>query len=631
MNISFIISFGWPYVRRYRNRLALGVLLGICYGLTSAMFPWAVNTVASRMMPSDQAKSAEVQAAAKPGVSAAKPGVSAGMKAKLMRLQADVDRKLDVWLPRHGQPLTGRQAFGCMMLLPCMVFFRGFFSFCGGYCMKWASERMMNDMRFDVLKKMHTLSLDFFHSKNTGDLMMRLSADIKALYYCLYYGVSDLVKEPITIVGLLGGLLWIDAQLTLFSLVFLPMCLVPIIILGRKTRKAGKGSTQAEVSISSLMVEGLTNIREVKAFGLESQQQNRFRKFIRTRINNAMRANRANELLNPLIEISSALATGALLLFAFYSGRTIVDLLTFAVGLGLVYNPVKRLAKIHLQFQKAAYGVERLKSTLSETATVKEADNAAEMPPFADQISFRNISFAYVETPVLTDFSLDVAKGQSVGIAGESGSGKSTLINLLFRFYDVGAGSIEIDGRDIRDFHMTSLRAQMALVSQETLLFDATVRENIGLGRLGATDEEIEAAARSAGAEKFIKEMPEGYETQIGERGVRLSGGQRQRIAIARAFVRAAPILMLDEATAALDSETEAEVQREIDRLAENRTVFIVAHRLSTLRKCDRILVLERGKIVESGGFEELIAAGGAFSTLAARQGIGGVPAASQT
>ncbi len=616
MNIRFIFSFGWPYIRRYRSRLILGIVLGVLYGLTSAMFPWAVKTVASRMMPPENT-SAVATVSQQTGA-----GTSAAIQQKLQTAQAEVVGLLDEWLPRHGKPLTLKKGIGCMLFLPIMVFFRGFFSFTSGYCMKWASERMMNDMRFDVLRKLHSLSLDFFHSKNTGDLMMRLSADIKALYYCLYYGVSDLVKEPISIVGILAVLLWIDPTLTLFSLVFLPMCMVPIIILGRKTRKAGKGSIQAEVNISSLMVEGLTNIREVKAFGLETAHQNRFRKFIRTRINNAMRANRANELLNPLIEVASALATGALLLFAFYSGRTIVDLLAFAVGLGLFYNPVKRLAKIHLQFQKAAFGVERLRSTFAEEATVKEADNATEMPEFIDKIAFNNVTFAYGKDPVLRDFSLEVPRGHSIGIAGESGSGKSTLINLLFRFYDVNEGSIKIDGRDIREVKMSSLRDQIALVSQETLLFDATVKENIGLGRHSATDEEIRRAARSAGVEKFIDDMPEGYETEIGERGVLVSGGQRQRLAIARAFVRSAPILMLDEATAALDSETEEELQKEIDRLAENRTVFIVAHRLSTLRKCDRILVLEKGRIVESGGFDELVSSGGAFSKLAAKQGI---------
>jgi ATP-binding cassette, subfamily B, bacterial MsbA len=304
------------------------------------------------------------------------------------------------------------------------------------------------------------------------------------------------------------------------------------------------------------------------------------------------------------------------------TNRSIPDLLGFAAGIGLFYAPIKRIAKIHLVFQRAFFAVERIRTTFAEQPTVAEPVAPCFLPGFSDQLHFDRVSFAYGEEPVLRQLSFSVRRGQHLGIAGPSGSGKSTIVNLIFRFYDPASGSVRIDGVDIRDVPLARVREQMALVSQEVLLFDATVAENIGFGRRGASREEIEQAGKMAGADGFIRQLPHGYDTMIGERGARLSGGQKQRLAIARALVRRAPILVLDEATAALDSASEAEVQESIDGLGAGHTIVTVAHRLGTLRHCDHILVVDAGRIIEQGTFESLLAQRGLFAAMASRQGI---------
>jgi subfamily B ATP-binding cassette protein MsbA len=379
---------------------------------------------------------------------------------------------------------------------------------------------------------------------------------------------------------------------------------------------------ETKVSQSSLLLEVLGGIRVVKAFNLETRQTERFAEHARDLVRYGMKGVQAKELVNPIIETLAALVTGVLVVLLFRSGKTTEQMLAFPLGLGLAITPLKKIAGLHVLFEQSSAGVRRLAEILDERPTVREPQNPVTIRPFAESIRFDGVSFAYANQPVLRDVNLVIPRGQRVGVAGESGSGKSTLLNLLFRFYDPTQGSILLDGVDLRQIGTTDLRMQMALVSQEIVLFDQTVAENIACGRLGASRAEIEAAARAAFAHDFITALPHGYDTRIGERGVTLSGGQRQRLAIARAFVRNAPILVLDEATASLDSQSEAEVQASIDALAERRTVICVAHRLSTLANMDRIVVLERGVVVEDGSFDQLLKANGRFAAMARKQGF---------
>ena len=484
------------------------------------------------------------------------------------------------------------------------------------------SERVVNDLRLDVLTKLNTLSLDYFNRSTMGNLLTHINGDTAALYTCLSFGLSDLIKEPMTIVSVLVCLCMMDWKLTLITIFFLPLCMIPLIVLGRKVQKANKKGMETTITQHSLLVEALSSIRIVKAFDLEKQQENRFRELSRQMIHHAMKRVQAAEMVNPLIQTISMLGLGFLIVYIFYTNTSGPQLVSFLMGVVLFFTPVKKLAKLHILFQQTRFGVDRMIKIMSEQPTVKEPENPKPLTAFRQCIRMEKLNFAYGDTPVLKDIDFEILRGTKLGIVGESGSGKSTLVNLFFRFYDPNSGAIKIDGIDLRDFAFRDIRQVMALVSQEVVVFDQTVAENIACGKLNATQAEIEEAAKGAYAHDFIVKLPEGYNTRIGERGVSLSGGQRQRIAIARAFIRNAPILVLDEATASLDSQSEAEVQAAIDRLAENRTVLCVAHRLSTLAGMDRIIVLSQGRIVEDGSFEGLLCKKGVFAEMARRQGI---------
>jgi subfamily B ATP-binding cassette protein MsbA len=604
----YVMRFGWPYLSKYKTRLFAGVFFGMLFGMSNASFPLAINILAKRLDPA-YATSALNTASSQPW---------------LGRITSAASQWADTWLPLVGRPMDAPQIIGCLLLLPGLLLIRGILGYLNGYLLKWVSERVINDLKFDVTRKLHTLSLDFFHRAKSGDLLTRINGDTKDLYSALNFGVSELVKEPITILSTLIVLLALDWQLTLFVLACIPLTVLPISLLGKKVRAAGTGSIQADVKQATNLVEIFHNIRVIKAFSLEPQHEERFLRLSKKRFQHNMRANRATELVNPIIELGSAVAISAVVLFVFATGRSIPSLASFLVSIGLFFSPVKKLTQLGLRFQRARHGIERIQGTFSETPSVVDPPTPLPWTATRPHLEFHIRSFGYDSTPVLHDIHFAVPHGSHIGLAGSSGSGKSSLINLILRFYDVTDGSIDIDGTDIRRFSLRDLRAQMALVSQDILLFDGTVAENITLGKIDALPEEIEAAARAAHAHEFICSLPDGYATQVGEKAVRLSGGQKQRLSIARAFIRNAPILLLDEATAALDSHSEAEVQRAIDELSENRTVFCVAHRLATLRGCDRIFLLEHGRIIEDGTFPELLQRDGKFAAMARSQGMRG-------
>ena len=529
---------------------------------------------------------------------------------------------LDPWLPLMGRPLDWQQITGAILFISIPVAFRASCIYFSGYCLGWVSERAINDLRADVFTKLNTLSLDFHNRSTMGDLLTRVNGDTGTLQNTIRYTVLDSFKEPITLLSLLVGLFLIDWQLTLIATIFLAACFQPMRILGRKARQASKSGLQLSITQQSQLIEALSGIRVVKAFGLEQEQLGRFRELSRQIIHNSMKNVQAFQLLNPLIEVIATFGFGILVVWIIASGRQLPEVLGFLTGIMMMQAPAKRLANLNMSLQTASVAVERLRHIFSEQPTVKESSTPQHLASFQKDISFAHVNFSYGDRLILEDINLRVPRGSKLGIAGESGSGKSTLVNLVFRFYDPTGGRILIDGVDLRELAVADHRKLMALVSQEIVLFDKTIAENIACGNPGATRAQIEEAARHAYAHDFILQLPRGYDTRIGERGVTLSGGQRQRLAIARAFVRNAPILVLDEATASLDSQAEAEVQAAIDRLAENRTVISIAHRLSTLASCDRLIVLSQGRIIEEGDFQGLLRANGLFTLMAQRQGI---------
>jgi ATP-binding cassette, subfamily B, bacterial MsbA len=617
-DFTTILRFAWKYMRPYWTRLVAGIILGCLCGLTASSFIWATRTLADRLeAPKNTGANPASQTVTKP-----RAAVFASWDTKFKDLQARANSAIDPWLPRVGVPLTWQRITGCLLFLPLLGLVRGLTDYASNYCMGWVSERVINDLRCDVLGKLTSLSIDYHTRSTTGDMLTRINADTVNLHRAMRQGTADMVKEVFTMISVLAFLFFIDWKLTVFVLVFVPVIILPLFILGKKARRASREGRKANVGQNSLLIEALTGIRVLKAFNLETRQTDRFRELSKKLVHHGMKGVQAKELTNPLIEVVAAFGVGALIVYLFWTRQSLGDLVTFVTGMALFFVPVKKLAAVHILFEQAGAGVERLVELLREKPSVTEPTPSKPLKEFAREIRFENVNFSYDHTPVLRGVNLRIPRGMKVGVAGESGSGKSTLVNLLFRFYDVTGGSIKIDGIDVRELSFEDLRRPMALVSQDVFVFRTTVAENIAAGRIGAKREEIEAAARAAHAHEFIVRLPNGYDTVIGERGMTLSGGQRQRLAIARAFVRNAPILVLDEATASLDSQSEAEVQSAIDLLEENRTVIAVAHRLSTLANMDHIIVLSKGEIVEQGTFDELVRAKGYFSGMAARQGI---------
>jgi len=601
-----LYRFCWPYLKEYRGRLALGILLSLLFGVFNASFVWGSKTLFARMeAPLEQNATA----------AAADDGWGRGAVKQL-------DEWVDPLLPRKGEELNWTTAIGGLLFLPLLVGLRGLTNFLAGYCMAWGSMQAVRDMRVRVHEKLQSLSMDYFHRKEIGEHTVMLNRGMESIQRCMEYGAGEVIKEPFAIFAITVALFVMDWQLALFGLVFVPLTVVPIGALGRRIKKLAGKTYEESSDQDSLLVQVYSNMRTIKAFCLERLQLKRFEVIYHRLARLGIKQIQTKLIVNPSVEVIGVIGLGMVIIFVFYTGKSTPDLVAFLTGGLLIYQPIKKLGYLNAFVQEAMVGVERIQTVQAAKATVEERPDAGSLDDFQSELCFEAVDFSYGEDLVLRGLEVTVPKGMKVGVVGESGAGKSSLVSLLLRFYDPTKGRITIDGVDIREVSFESLRGQMALVSQEVVIFDQSAAENIACGKLEASREEIIAAAKAAGAHGFIENLPEGYDTRLGEQGTRLSGGQRQRIAIARAFIRQAPILVLDEATSALDSKAEAEVQGAIDKLEEGRTVICVAHRLSTLRGMDEVIVLEEGRLVERGGFQELLERDGAFAAMARKQGI---------
>ena len=624
-DIVTIIRFGSKYLRRYWVRFVLGILFGFCFALMNGLTMGSVYLTLNRMDDPAHVKQVEAQAAEKkehPSPFAASDSNFERLHADLQGVTGSLYSLVDPWLPLKNRPLDWKQVLGGIMLFPLVAALRGLVSYATTYCMAWAGQRISNDVKEDVFRKITSLSLDYYHQHTTSELMSRINDDTGSLNACLRLGLSDLIKEPSTILVLLAGLLLIDWKLTLLAMAFAPLCIIPTRIVSRRIKAQGRADNRESINQSGVAMESFQNVRVTKAYNLDLEQARLFRRAGERASRFVIKTVQTRAMLHPTVETLNAFGMGMVLIYAVWSGITVKVLGTFMLALIMFYQPCKKLSTMQVYFTQASLAIERLMSIFLLEPTVRDTPDPRPLPEFHEGLEFRQVGFSYGDGMILEDISVVVPHGTRLGLAGESGSGKSSLLNLLFRFYDPTAGEITFDGIPITQFRLSDLRNRMALVSQDVLLFNTTVGENISYGKIGATREEVIEAAKGAYAHDFISALPHGYDTPLGERGLRLSGGQRQRIAIARAFVRNAPILVLDEATASLDSQSEAEVQRAIDHLAENRTVICVAHRLSTLRAMDRIIVLHQGRMVECGSFDRLLSDGGIFSQMAARQSI---------
>jgi len=500
---------------------------------------------------------------------------------------------------------------------------KGIGSYVSSYLMAYVGQRVVMDLRNALYRHILGQSAGFFAQRTTGQLMSRISNDVGQVQQAVSETCGDLARESISLVVLAGLLFYRDARLAIFCVIGAPLIVYPLYRLGQRVRRTTRRSQEALEHLSHLSAEGFTGHRIVKAFGTERYESEKFSRAGAQLFRTNMKVTAALSSLPPLMELIGGLAIAWAL---WYGSRQIAggrmtpgEFASFFTAVFLMYAPVKKLSRVNASLQQAMAASERIFGMLDTHTEVKERPGAASLAPFRHAIEFRDVAFGYDEGSgrILRGVSFTVAAGQMVAIVGRSGAGKTTLVNLLPRFYDLSSGAILIDGVDVRDVTLPSLRLQIGMVTQETVLFDDTIARNIAYGSPQVTPLQIEAAARAANAHEFVTALPAGYETMIGERGQRLSGGQRQRLAIARALLKNAPILVLDEATSALDAESEQLVQQALSNLMMNRTSFVIAHRLSTIRRADAIVVLERGRVVEIGRHDELLARpGGTYAML---------------
>lgn len=576
-----------PYIRPHLLLLALSLILLVGSGILDALIITLLGPIFNQMSP------------------------AAG------QIAADKFDFLQSWLSLHGDDRFLRIA----AFLVLFSLLKGFFLYAAEYMMSFTGQKVVAGLRKDLNRHLLSQSMAFFARNPTGKLMARVITDTERLQETVSKTMTDFCRQVILLLLFLCLVFYIDWKLSLLSFLIAPLVLSITVRLGRRIRSVSLRSQENLSDISHTLQESISGQKIVQTFGMESHEESRFNQLVERLVGVNLKVARISALSSPLMEFIGYVAFVPFLLYANFQinrGFTVGAFVVFVAALFRLYEPVRKLSRMHLHFQQASASAQRVFEILDQAPEIRDHPDALPLPPFSGSIDFERVAFSYPgnRQPVLNGIDLRIQKAEIVALVGASGAGKTSLVSLIPRFYDVRRGTVRIDGIDIRNVTLRSLRSQISMVTQETFLFNDSIRNNIAYGRQDCSMTEIEEAAKSAFIHEFVVSLPRGYEEKIGERGHRLSGGQRQRIAIARAVLKKAPILILDEATSSLDAESERLVQMALENLMRNCTTVVIAHRLSTIRLADRIVVMKEGRIVEEGNHETLIRRSGVYQKL---------------
>src|SRR5881392_2377271 len=574
----------YGYVTPYKTRFVLGLALGLAYGGVTSLLPWATARVASTIFHG------------------AAPSPMA-MRSNLHALDTG--------------PKINSIVLICLAI-PVIMTLRSLCSYGSTYCTQWVSNKVVTDIRSQLFNKMVRNSMDFFNKARSGFLMSLITNNTRVMQMALTTIGSDVFKQPITIVGAISVLLVMDWKFTLVTLVLFPMCLLPIRVYGKRARKAVQNEQAGMAEMVVTMQETFAGIRVIKSFAREAHQEKEFKRSNQLQFSQMMRIIRSMEATGPLVETIAAVGIGLALLYVYAANLSAGRFFGLISGIFILYDPIKTLSKLQIVMQQSISATTAIFALLDTEPTVRDSPDATKLTSATGQIDFENVTFRYANTvtDAVSNLTLHIEPGKTYALVGASGAGKSTILSLILRLYDPTSGAVKIDGHDLRSITQKSLREQIGLVTQETFLFHDTIFKNIQFGHLEATPEEIYEAARAAYAHDFIMAQPKDYQTVIGDKGCLLSGGQQQRLAIARAVLKSAPILLLDEATSSLDSESEKQIQKALEKLTAGRTVIAIAHRLSTVLSADQIVVMDCGRIKEIGTHSELLEKSGYYRRL---------------
>jgi subfamily B ATP-binding cassette protein MsbA len=574
----------YGYVKPYKGRFMAGLALGLAYGGVNSLFPLAIARVTSTIFhgsaPSPMSMGSNLHA------------LDTGPKINSIVL--------------------------ICLAIPAIMTVRSLCSYGSTYCMQWVSNKVVSDIRSQHFNKMLHNSMDFFNKARSGFLMSVITNNTRVMQMALSTVGSDVFKQPITIVGAISVLMIMDWKFTLVTLILFPTCLLPLRVYGRRARKAVQNEQEGMAEMVVTMQETFAGIRVIKSFAREAHQEKEFKRSNQMQFSQMMRIIRSLEAVGPLVETIAAIGVGIALLYVYAANLSVGRFFGLISGIFILYDPIKTLSRIHLVMQRSIAATTSIFSLLDSQPTVQDAPDAVALKSSQGRIDFEDVTFRYANTvtDAISNLTLHMEPSKTYALVGASGAGKSTILSLILRLYDPTSGAVKIDGRDLRSVTQKSLRERIGLVTQETFLFHDTIFSNIQFGRLDATPEEVQEAARAAYAHDFIMAQPQGYQTVIGDKGCLLSGGQQQRLAIARAVLKNAPILLLDEATSSLDSESEQQIQRALAELATGRTVIAIAHRLSTVLSADQIIVMDGGRIKEIGTHAELLEKSGYYRRL---------------